>query len=136
MKDSSQEIPGLRAKLDRLVYYHDVDRLSSDSPHAFIYFITISNLSQYTITLLGRRWVLREADGRQQVVEGDGIVGKEPCLKPGEVFSYNSYHMTHCNCSASGSFHGVDQDGQHIRVSIPSFEMNIPDASEPKTEEA
>ncbi len=121
----SFDLPGLRAKLDRLVYYHDGEQLPSDAPHAFIYFISISNLSDRTVTLHGRRWILNEASGHQQVIEGEGIVGKEPTLAPGETFSYNSYHMTHCDCTAKGSFHGVDSDGRTIHCRIPEFEMKI-----------
>lgn len=121
----SYELPGLRAKLDRIVYFHDTERLPSDAPHAFIYFITIENLSDSTITLKGRRWILKEIGGHQQVIEGEGIVGKEPTLAPGESFSYNSYHMTHCNCNARGSFHGVDSEGRSIHCRIPEFDMTI-----------
>jgi ApaG protein len=121
----SYELPGLRAKLERLVYYHESEELPSDAPHAFIYFIAIDNLSECTITLRGRRWILDEADGHQQVIEGEGIVGKEPTLAPGERFSYNSYHMTHCDCLARGSFHGVDSNGRAIHCRIPEFSMKI-----------
>ncbi|MFT5837393.1 MAG: ApaG protein [Candidatus Azotimanducaceae bacterium] len=121
----STELAGLRAKLDRIVYYHDREQLSSDAPHAFIYFITITNLSERKVTLRGRRWVLLEADGHQQVIEGEGIIGKEPTLAPGESFSYNSYHMSHCDCLAKGSFHGVDSDDEPIHCRIPEFAMKI-----------
>ncbi|MDQ8192869.1 ApaG domain [Coraliomargarita sp. SDUM461004] len=121
----SLELPGLRASVDRLVYYNDKQQLPSDAPHAFIYFITITNLSSVTVSLCGRRWVLRETSGHQQVIEGEGIVGKEPTLAPGEHFSYNSYHMTHCDCTANGSFHGVDSEGRAIHCRIPEFDMKI-----------
>ena len=101
MNQMSAELPGLKAKLDRIVYYHDDRQLPCDAPHAFIYFITISNLSDTTVTLKGRRWVVREESGHQQVIESEGIVGKEPTIAPGEIFQYNSYHMTHCNCLRS-----------------------------------
>ncbi|MGZ0654400.1 Co(2+)/Mg(2+) efflux protein ApaG [Coraliomargarita sp. W4R72] len=127
---NSFELPGLRAKLDRLVYYSDCEQLPSDAPHAFIYFITITNLSDLKVTLRGRRWVLRETSGHQQVIEGEGIIGKEPILAPGESFSYNSYHMTHCDCTANGSFHGVDSDGRAIHCRIPEFDMKITPSNE------
>ena len=135
MPANSKELPGLRATLDRLVYFHDTDKRPPDEPHTFIYFITIANLSDRTVTLKGRRWVITESDGHCKVVEGDGIVGKEPTLSPGERFSYNSYHVSHCNCSAEGSFHGIDSDGNPIHARIPKFEMQIPDNPEsPATE--
>jgi ApaG protein len=125
----SKELYGLRATLDRLVYFRDPDRLEADAPHAFIYFITIANLSNTTITLNGRRWVIRGEDGHQNVFEGQGIVGKEPTLAPGELFSYNSHHAAQGNCSAAGSFHGIDSAGDPIHVRIPSFEMTVPPES-------
>lgn len=130
MTSSSKELYGLRATLDRLVYFHDPNELETDPPHAFIYFITIANLSNTTVTLNGRRWVIKCDDGHQNVFEGQGIVGKEPTLAPGESFSYNSHHVAHENCRADGSFHGIDSSGDPIHVRIPSFKMEIP--AEPK----
>ena len=126
MSTASKELYGLRVTLDRLVYFRDPDVLEADAPHAFIYFITIANLSNTTVTLNGRRWVIKSKDGHQNVFEGQGIVGKEPTLAPGEIFSYNSHHATHGNCIAEGSFHGIDSSGDPIHVRIPSFEMTIP----------
>jgi len=131
----SREIPGLRATLDKLVYFYDDEKFRSDAPHAFIYFITITNLSDTLVTLKGRRWILHESDGHSQVIEGDGIVGKEPTLATGETFSYNSYHMTHCNCIAEGSFHGVDSAGTPIHVRIPKIVMQIPSQNDTPTNE-
>jgi len=122
----SKEHPGLSAQIDKLVHYHEPERQPSDAPHAFIYFITIHNQSESTVTLRGRRWVLRHADGHIHVVEGVGIVGKEPTLTPGERYIYNSYHMTHCDCIAQGSFHGIDSSGYRIHLRIPEIEMTIP----------
>ena len=51
LANSSTELPGLRVKIDRIVYVHDTDNLPTDAPHAFIYFITIINLSNNTVTL-------------------------------------------------------------------------------------
>ena len=126
MADLSIELPGLHVKIDRIVYVHDTGNLPLGAPHVFIYFITIINLSNTTLTLKGRRWVIHEQAGNQKVIEGAGIVGKEPNLKPGEKFSYNSYHTCDCNSTAEGSFHGIDEHGIPIFVRIPRFDMNIP----------
>jgi ApaG protein len=134
VSNTSKDIPGLRATLDRLVYFNDPAKLPSDAPHAFIYFITITNLSPATVTLKGRRWIILDADGHRNVIEGNGIVGKQPTIAPGEAFSYNSYHMSHCNCAAEGSFHGIDNDGNLIHVRIPPFTMAIPPNAGSQTE--
>lgn len=100
--------------------------LPPDKPHAFVYFITISNASDRTITLLGRKWVIEHADGSRLVIEGDKIVGETPRLASGESFSYNSYHVTGTDARALGSFHGFDEYGRRIHVVLPAFDMQIP----------
>ncbi len=126
MTDAPLELPGLRVRLDKLVYQHGGPHLPPDRPHAFVYFLTIRNGSDRTVTLLGRKWVIAHADGTRLVVEGDRIVGETPRLAPGEEFSYNSYHVTACDARAGGSFHGVDEHGARVFVRIPAFDLEIP----------
>jgi ApaG protein len=123
---ASEKVSGLSARLDKLVYHHGGVSLPSDKPHAFVYFITIQNSSNRTVTLLGRKWVVLHDDGTRLVIEGDKIVGETPRLAPGEEFSYNSYHVTGCDATAVGSFHGVDEHGQKIHVMVPPFALVIP----------
>jgi ApaG protein len=104
---ASLELPGLSVRLDKLVYGLGGMALPPDQPHAFVYFLTIRNDSDRTVTLLGRKWVIEHADGTQLVVEGDKIVGETPTLAPGEQFSYNSYHVGAGSARAHGSFHGL-----------------------------
>lgn len=127
---SSSAVPGLTAHLDKLCYHHGGISLPADKPHAFVYFITIHNGSDRTVTLLGRKWVIAHADGTQLVVEGDKIVGETPRLAPGEQFSYNSYHVTGCDAVVRGSFHGVDEAGRRVHVVLDPFELRIPPATE------
>lgn len=125
----SLALPGLVARLDKLVYHHGGKTLPPDKPHAFVYFITLHNGSERTVTLLGRKWVVRHEGGDQLVVEGDKIVGETPRLAPGEQFSYNSYHITGGNARAFGSFHGVDDLGRRIHVVLPPFDLVVPEAA-------
>ncbi len=122
----SRELPGLTASLDNLCYHRGGASLPPDKPHAFVYFVSIRNGSDRSVTLLGRKWVVLQADGTRLVIEGDKIVGETPRLAPGEEFAYNSYHVTGSDASAHGSFHGVDELGNRIHVLLPVFEMNIP----------
>jgi len=123
---SSEELPGLTARLDRLCYHHGGTSLPPQTPHAFVYFITIQNGSERTVTLLGRKWVIEHADGTQLVIEGDKIVGETPRLASGEQFSYNSRHIAGCDARARGSFHGVDEHGRKVHVILPPFDLTIP----------
>lgn len=123
---ASLALPGLTAHLDKLVYHHGGPSLPPGQPHAFVYFITIRNASDRTVTLLGRKWVIAHSDGTSLVVEGDKIVGETPRLAPGEQFTYNSYHVTGYDARVQGSFHGVDEHGVHIHVVLPPFELAVP----------
>ncbi|MGC6427381.1 MAG: ApaG domain [Akkermansiaceae bacterium] len=99
----------------------------ADRPHPFVYFLSIINDSEETVTLLGRKWVLHDDAGEVVVVEGDGVVGETPELSPGKRFSYNSYHVIKNDSNVTGSFFGVTQGGFQIRVEIPGFSLKVPD---------
>lgn len=123
---SPQELPGLTAHLDKLCHHLDGAGRSPGRPHAFIYFITITNASEHTVQLLGRKWVLAHADGTNLVLEGERIVGETPRLAPGESFSYNSYHVTSVDAVARGSFFGLDEEGRALVVPLAPFALEIP----------
>ncbi len=122
------ELEGLEVNIDQVLYQYGKPGVPADTPHVFIYFLTIQNNSDQTVTLLGRKWVIENSDGTQLVIEGDKIVGETPTLLPGESFSYNSFHLADQNSRAFGSFHGVDGAKQKIHVQIPSFAMIIPES--------
>ena len=126
MKTRPIELAGLEVVLDRLVHHIDTERYPEETPHAFIYFLTIRNYSDRRVQLLGRKWVIEHENGETVVVEGDKIVGHTPKLAPGEEFSYNSFHLTATDCRASGSFHGLDEFENRVFVKIPPFSMKIP----------
>ncbi len=128
MQGDSIELDGLEVVVDRLVHHKDPIKFSDKTPHAFIYFLTIRNNSNRTVTLKARKWVINNFDGETLVIEGDKIVGQTPEIVPGDKFSYNSYHLTAVSGRAHGSFHGTDDTQQHIHVKIPLFEMLIPES--------
>lgn len=98
-----------------------------DRPHCFVYFITIHNDSDFTVTIKGRKWVVTNESDQVTVVEGQGVVGKTPKIAPGEQFSYNSFHLLDTRTGrAAGNFFGLDQNGRRILTRIPNFEMEVP----------
>ena len=122
------ELPGLSVTLDRLVYAPELPA-PPDRPHSFVYFISIHNGSDRTVTIRGRKWVVTNARGEVLVIEGDGVVGETPVLTPGEKFSYNSRHILDTTRAiAEGSYLGVDDLGRRVVVRIPTFEMVVPGA--------
>jgi ApaG protein len=120
-----RELPDLRVTIDKIVYMPTLEA-PPDRPYPFVYFITIDNQSLETITIRGRKWVITDQLGQKIVVEGDGVVGEYPHLRPGERFSYNSYHVIGSDSVAEGAFIGISEQGTPFIVRIPRFEMQVP----------
>jgi ApaG protein len=120
-----QLLPGFEASVDRVVYDPELPA-SPDQPHPFIYYITIRNGSDRTLTVKGRKWVVRGEDGQVTAVEGDGVVGCFPRLEPGETFSYNSYHTTAGRAVAEGAYLAVTEAGEAVVARIPQFALIPP----------
>ncbi len=124
--DGFKSMDGLKVSVDDLVYQPQV-LTAPDRPHCFAYYITITNETDHTITLKGRKWVVKEANGEVTAVEGDGLVGEMPTLEPGATFRYNSFHVIHSRRAiANGSYIGLDEDGNRVLAEIPAFEMVVP----------
>jgi ApaG protein len=121
------ELEGLRATVDRVQYLPQLEA-PPERPHPFVYFITIHNDSDTTVTIKGRKWVVVDAEDQSIVVEGDGVVGKFPRIEPGQSFSYNSYHVIGSDSRAEGAFFGVTDDGEGVFTRIPVFTMETPRA--------
>ena len=94
----------------------------------FTYRITIENNSPYTCQLLRRHWYIHDATFEVRQVEGDGVVGQQPVLEPGQSHKY----VSGCNLrSGTGKMYGSYTmeralDGQIIEVAIPAFSMIVP----------
>jgi ApaG protein len=125
MPSTLSELAGLRASVDRVLHMPQLEA-PDDRPYPFVYFITIHNDSDTTVTIKGRKWVVADAEGHRVVVEGDGVVGKFPRLEPGQSFSYNSYHVIGSKSRAEGAFFGVTDAGDAVFTRIPAFTMEVP----------
>lgn len=121
------ELQGLRVYVNDIVYHHDrALQKESGKAHAFIYYISIRNLSDRTVTLNSRRWLLTGPSKRTEIFESNSIEGTSRTLAQGESYSYSSYHMADGDTRASGAFRGEDLDGNPIWVRIPEFVMEVP----------
>ena len=93
----------------------------------FAYTITISNEGQVPAKLLARHWSITNADGKVEEVEGEGVVGEQPHLNPGEQFQYTSGTVLE---TPVGSMHGTYQmiadDGVEFKAEIPVFTLSVP----------
>jgi ApaG protein len=125
MQDDIKEFEQLRVKVDDVIYMPSLDA-PPNKPHPFVYFISIFNDSVVPITIRARKWVVIEDGGETTVVEGDGVVGQQPVIKPGEHFSYNSYHVTGRSALVNGAFFAEMASGEIIFSRIPGFRLEVP----------
>ena len=99
----------------------DVDR------YVFAYTITIENLGDLPARLLSRHWVITDANGKVQEVKGDGVVGEQPHLNPGETFRYSSGAVLETPVGAmQGSYRMQADNGAHFDAPIPPFTLAVP----------
>jgi ApaG protein len=102
---------------------------SSPRDHRFVwaYQVTIENRGSITVQLKRRRWRITDSLGREQVVEGDGVVGEQPVLKPGESFEYTSgTPLPTPSGIMVGSYFMEAENGEVWDVAIPAFSLDSP----------
>lgn len=95
--------------------------------YAFAYTITIKNEGSVAAKLLTRHWIITDADGKTQEVQGEGVVGEQPYLQPGEGFKYTSGTMLDTPVgSMQGSYQMLADDGQEFECPIKPFTLSMP----------
>jgi ApaG protein len=93
----------------------------------FGYTITIRNDGKVPAKLLRRHWIITDANGRKQEVRGDGVVGEQPHLQPGQGFRYSSGAIIETPVGAmQGTYHMIGDDGQQFEAPIPAFRLAMP----------
>jgi ApaG protein len=95
--------------------------------YVFSYTITIRNEGQVPARLLTRHWIITDSNGKVQEVRGDGVVGEQPYLKPGQGFRYSSGAVLETPVGAmQGSYQMVTDDGAQFDAPIAAFRLAMP----------
>jgi ApaG protein len=98
-----------------------------DKRYVFSYTITIRNEGSVPARLLTRHWIITDSNGKVQEVRGDGVVGEQPYLKPGQGFRYSSGAVLETPVGAmQGSYQMVSDDGDHFDAPIAAFRLAMP----------
>ena len=98
-----------------------------DGRYFWRYDIEIANLGDKPVTLIERRWLITDAQGRQQEVRGPGVVGEQPTIQPGASFHYASGCPLPTSSGVMvGEYRMVDGDGERFDVAIPAFSLDSP----------
>lgn len=99
----------------------------SQNQYVFAYTITITNAGEVAAKLLSRHWIITDAEHRVQEVRGDGVVGQQPQLKPGETFEYTSgVTLPTAVGTMHGSYRMLAADGTGFDAPIDSFTLSVP----------
>ena len=95
--------------------------------YAFSYTITIENDGEVSAKLLNRHWLITDANGKTQEVRGEGVVGEQPQLAPGESYQYTSGTILETPVgSMEGEYEMIDDQGRLFLAPIPPFSLSIP----------
>lgn len=99
----------------------------AEGRYAHRYEVEIVNVGAIGARLLSRHWILTEADGQTSEVRGEGVVGEQPWLAPGESFAYRSGAVFRTPVGTMhGSYTFVDDAGERFEVPIPAFVLAAP----------
>lgn len=99
-------------------------QLQNQFPDQFVYTysVTIINHSEKPLKLLRRHWIIVDGTSRQEEVYGDGVIGQQPIINPGDSFQYSSFcPLKTPTGNMRGHYEMVDQEGNEVKVKIPLF---------------
>ncbi len=98
-----------------------------DGRFVFAYTIRISNRGQVPARLISRHWLITDDNGKVQEVRGEGVVGEQPWLRPGDDFEYSSGAVLETALGTmTGSYQMLADDGTHFDAEIAPFTLSIP----------
>ena len=122
MEDRNYEI-----RIHVATQYVDEQSEPAIDRYVFAYTITIENLSSVPAQLMSRHWTITDANGKVQEVSGDGVVGEQPRLEPGESYRYSSGAVLETPVGAmQGSYRMKADGGVDFDAPIPPFTLAVP----------
>ena len=93
------------------------------------YTIVITNTGHETVQLRTRHWIITDATGHNETVRGEGVVGEQPVLGPGERFEYTSgVPLRTASGFMTGRYQMVSATGEKFEIDVPAFSLDSPDS--------
>ena len=100
----------------------------ADRQYFWSYTIVIINSGKETVQLQTRHWIITDASGNKHEVRGEGVVGEQPVLAPGERFEYTSgVPLPTASGIMAGRYQMVTEGGEQFEVDVPTFSLDSPD---------
>ena len=114
-------------QIDVAARYLDDQSEPAQSRYVFAYTIRIRNSGNVPARLLGRHWIITDGNGKVEEVEGEGVVGEQPWLAPGERFEYTSGAVLETDLGMMrGDYRMLADDGTRFEAPIPAFTLTVP----------
>ncbi len=111
-----------------LPVYIDERSKPEESRYFWAYRVVVENRSDMTIQLLSRYWHITDGNGRVEEVNGTGVVGEQPIIKPGDFYEYTSGCPLETSSGIMMGHYVMErQDGVTFNVAIPAFSLDLPD---------
>lgn len=121
--DSSSPAIGIEVR----TRYLDDQSAPAENRYVFAYTIRLRNLGNVATQLLSRHWIITDANGKVEEVRGEGVVGEQPWLCPGEDFEYTSGAVLETLLGTMrGAYLWQTDDGVRFESPIPQFTLSIP----------
>lgn len=100
--------------------------------YVWAYQVRIENGGSQTVQLMSRHWRITDARGHTQEIVGDGVVGEQPVLSPGDYFDYTSgTPLSTPSGFMAGTYHMETLEGERFDIKVPTFSLDSPHVSAP-----
>ncbi|EMH4163143.1 Co2+/Mg2+ efflux protein ApaG [Pluralibacter gergoviae] len=107
--------------------YIEAQSAPDEERYVFSYTVTIRNLGRHPVQLLGRYWLITNGNGRETEVQGEGVVGVQPHIEPGNEYQYTSGAVLETPLGTmQGHYDMIDADGNPFSIDIPVFRLAVP----------
>jgi len=118
---------GETIRIDTATVYLPHQSDAEQNRFVFAYTITIRNIGSVPAQLLTRHWLITDSDGKIQEVHGDGVVGEQPSIAPGEFHSYSSGAVLETPVGTmEGRYGMLSENGTEFSTNIPVFRLAVP----------
>lgn len=98
-----------------------------DNHFVWAYHVNIENRGAETVQLIGRHWIITDARGETHEVRGEGVIGQQPTLEPGDSYEYTSGTPLHSPSGIMRGFYQMQNEmGEMFDVEIPAFSLDSP----------
>ncbi len=113
--------------IDVATRYLDDQSAPEEGRFVFAYTISIRNSGKVPARLISRHWIITDANGKVEEVTGDGVVGEQPWLRPGDGFEYTSGAVLETSLGTMrGTYDILADDGTRFAAPIPAFTLSMP----------